>query len=153
MIEQRRRRQCEAAALHFGVPALRDVSVARLEAHREALDDVTYRRARRLVNDNDNARVQRAASAMMAGDAPTLGALMTASHESLARDFQVSSEALDAMVTCARTILPGCLGARASVIVSARLTNSIFFLDGCSRLFHPKPKWLRPDRGWGMASM
>ena len=104
-----RRRQCEAAALHFGVPALRDVSAAQLEAQREALDDVTYRRARHVVNDN--ARVQRAASAMMAGDAPALGALMNASHESLARDFEVSSEALDAMVACARTI-PGCLGAR-----------------------------------------
>jgi galactokinase len=48
---------------------------------------------------------------MKSSDAAHLGALMDASHESLRSDFEVSSEALDVMVDCARAAT-GCLGAR-----------------------------------------
>ena len=48
---------------------------------------------------------------MQAGDSRRLGELMTASHRSLRDDFEVSSDALDAMVEIASD-REGCLGAR-----------------------------------------
>lgn len=104
-----RRRQCEAAAAHFGVAALRDVGLPDFHRRRQGLDDVTLRRARHVVTENE--RTLAAAEAMRAGDAGTLGALMNASHASLRDDFEVSSAALDAMVDAAQAV-PGCFGAR-----------------------------------------
>ncbi|MFW6330771.1 MAG: galactokinase [Gemmatimonadota bacterium] len=104
-----RRRRCEAAADHFGIPALRDVTAEMLEARAGELDHTTARRARHVVTEND--RTIAAADAMRRADAAALGALMNASHESLRTDFEVSSPALDAMVAIARS-QPGCHGAR-----------------------------------------
>lgn len=104
-----RRERCEAAAAHFGVPALRDVTPELLAARNGELDETTARRARHVVTEN--ARVLAATRAMRAGDALGLGALMDASHASLRDDFEVSSEALDTMVEIARA-RTGCLGAR-----------------------------------------
>ncbi len=104
-----RRAQCEAAARHFGVKALRDVTIAQLEAARAELDPVTYRRARHVITENN--RVLQACEAMRKGDAVTLGGLLNASHISLRDDFQVSSRELDAIVEAAQAH-PGCLGAR-----------------------------------------
>jgi galactokinase len=104
-----RRAQCEAAAAHFGVPALRDVSAARFEKEGGALDALTLRRARHVITENE--RTVDAAHAMRAGDAAALGRLMNASHDSLRDDFEVSGDALDLMVEVARAA-PGCLGAR-----------------------------------------
>ena len=105
-----RRSQCEAAAAHFGVPALRDVSVQRFEQESEAgMPPGSWGRARHVITENE--RTERAAVAMREGDAAELGRLMDASHESLRADFEVSSAELDAMVDCAHGA-PGCLGAR-----------------------------------------
>jgi len=104
-----RRAQCEAAARFFGVKALRDVSVAEFQTRVGALDKLVAKRARHVVTEND--RTQRAAAAMKAGDAMELGRLMNESHESLKRDFEVTNEALNIMVECARRAV-GCLGAR-----------------------------------------
>lgn len=104
-----RRAQCEAAARHFGVPALRDVTPARFEQEAGALDAVTRRRARHVVTEN--ARTVRAAEALRRGDVATVGRLMDLGHESLRDDFAVSSAALDAIVAIARA-QDGCFGAR-----------------------------------------
>jgi galactokinase len=104
-----RRRQCEAAARFLGVPALRDVSIEQFEAGAGELDEVTRRRARHVIAED--ARTLQAAEAMRRGDAVELGRLMNASHASLRDDFDVSSEALNAMVECARQG-EGCYGAR-----------------------------------------
>jgi galactokinase len=103
-----RRAQCEAASRAFGVPVLRDVTVGRFERECGLLDPLALLRARHVVTEND--RTERAADAMAAGNATLLGTLMNESHESLKDDFEVSSPALDAMVTCAREV--GCFGAR-----------------------------------------
>ncbi len=104
-----RRAQCEAAARHLGVAALRDVGVAQLAAAQPDLDAVTYRRARHVVTENE--RVLLACDAMRAADAVTLGRLLDASHASLRDQFQVSGRELDAIVEIAAAH-PGCLGAR-----------------------------------------
>jgi galactokinase len=104
-----RRVQCEAAAWHFGVPALRDVTMPSFAAGSTALDDVTRRRARHVVSEN--LRTLAAADALRRGDVVTMGRLMDESHASLRDDFEVSSPALDLIVAIARR-QPGCLGAR-----------------------------------------
>jgi galactokinase len=104
-----RRRQCDAAARHFGVPALRDVTFERFDAEAGALDDLIRKRAHHVITEND--RTLAAARALQAGDATTVGVLMDQSHVSLRDDFAVSSDALDSIVAIARP-QPGCLGAR-----------------------------------------
>jgi len=104
-----RRSQCETAAHHFGAKALRDVSLETLESRIHELDDVTARRARHVVSENK--RTIDAAEAMRRGDVARLGLLMDESHRSLRDDFEVSSSALDLMVSIARK-QPGCYGAR-----------------------------------------
>ncbi|NJL95962.1 MAG: galactokinase, partial [Anaerolineae bacterium] len=100
---------CEAAAAFFGVPALRDLAPETFAARAGELDPLTRRRAQHVITEN--ARTLAARDAMQAGDAPTLGALMNASHASLRDDFEVSSPALDIMAEVAQK-QPGCYGAR-----------------------------------------
>ncbi|HEX6590359.1 MAG TPA: galactokinase [Longimicrobiales bacterium] len=104
-----RRAQCQAAADHFGVRALRDVRLPALDVRQIELDPVVAKRALHVVSENE--RTLAAADAMRAGDAATLGELMNASHESLRDDFEVSSDALDTIVEIARE-QDGCYGAR-----------------------------------------
>ena len=105
----KRREQCETAARFFNVPALRDVTLPQLEARRDLMDDVVYRRARHVVSENQ--RTLDAADAMRVGRRVTLGQLMNASHASLRDDFEISSDALNLIVECAREH-EACIGAR-----------------------------------------
>ncbi len=104
-----RRAQCEAAARHFGVSALRDIDLPTFEQRASELDSLTRSRARHVITEN--ARTLRARDAMDAGDADSLGQLMIESHISLRDDFEVSSPALDAIVDCANAD-GACYGAR-----------------------------------------
>jgi len=104
-----RRAQCEAAAQSLGIPALRDIGPSELKQSGNELDPVIYRRARHIVTEN--ARTLQAAGAMRIGDSTQLGRLMNLSHISLRDDFEVSSDALNAMVECAQ-LQASCFGAR-----------------------------------------
>ncbi len=104
-----RRSQCEAAARTFGVQALRDVSPQQFQCQAGQLDAETARRARHVITENQ--RTLQAAAALRRGDAAAAGRLMNESHQSLRDDYEVSSEALDAMVEAAQAH-PGCYGAR-----------------------------------------
>lgn len=104
-----RREQCEAAAKHFEVKALRDVDVETFNQRADELDELIRKRAKHIVNEND--RTLRARDVMNAGDATALGQLMIESHISLRDDFEVSSPALDAIVDCANAE-SSCYGAR-----------------------------------------
>lgn len=104
-----RRASCEKAVAFFGVSHLRDVTLAEFEARSAGLDDVTRRRARHVITENE--RVLQAIAAMEAGQAAELGALMNASHASLHDDFEVTNKALDVMARIAQA-QPGCYGAR-----------------------------------------
>ena len=104
-----RRAECEQAAEMLGVPALRDADLAGLERQADALGPVVFRRARHVISENE--RTLLAAEAMRAGDAVELGRLMSASHDSLRDDYEVTSHTLDTMVDSARR-QSGCLGAR-----------------------------------------
>jgi galactokinase len=104
-----RRAECEAAARHFGVPALRDVDEATFHARAYELPSVVRRRARHVITEN--ARTLAAAQALDAGDLTMFGQLMNASHTSLRDDFEVSCRELDLLVEIARSV-DGVYGAR-----------------------------------------
>lgn len=104
-----RRQQCEAAAAHFEVKALRDVSIKEFLARETELEPLVRQRARHVVTEN--LRTLNATTAMQNGDAPLLGQLMNESHASLRDDFEVTNEELDIMARIAQTQY-GCYGAR-----------------------------------------
>ncbi|MCC5849641.1 MAG: galactokinase [Verrucomicrobia bacterium] len=104
-----RRSQCEEAAKFFGVELLRDVSPETFFDRADELPELTRRRARHVITEDQ--RTLAAAEAMRAGDSVTLGRLMHESHVSLRDDFEVCNDALNTMVECAMAH-PGCLGAR-----------------------------------------
>lgn len=104
-----RRAQCEAAASFFQVRALRDVSLEAFVRTGSRLDEITRRRARHVITEDT--RTLRAVEVMRQGDIAALGQLMNQSHVSLRDDYEVSSDALNAMVECAQAH-PACFGAR-----------------------------------------
>lgn len=105
-----RRLQCEAAARHFGVPALRDVDLAMLEARGAELDPLVLRRARHVVTEN--ARVEAAARALAAGDLPQMGELMAASHASMRDDFEITVPLIDRLVEIVKAAIGAAGGVR-----------------------------------------
>jgi galactokinase len=105
-----RRQQCEQVAAHFGVRALRDISVEHFAAESAGLDAVLARRARHVVSEN--ARTLAAAQALQAGKLSQMGELMRASHASLRDDFEVSLPAIDALVGLVNDVVGEAGGAR-----------------------------------------
>ena len=81
---------------------------ARFAAVEPPPDPVLVRRVRHVLSEAE--RVDGAELALSAGDLPTLGALMNASHASCRDDYEVSCSELEALVAAARDA--GALGAR-----------------------------------------
>ncbi|MFD1612579.1 galactokinase [Sphingomonas tabacisoli] len=90
-----RRQQCEQAAGHFKVAALRDAEPAQVESA-EDLDDLARRRARHVVTENE--RTLAAAHALADNDMARLGQLMADSHDSMRDDFEITVPAIDELV-------------------------------------------------------
>ena len=107
-----RRRECEQAAERLGVALLRDIDdVAALQPLADGTPEgeVLLRRARHIVTEN--ARVLEVVAALR-GDADprAIGPVLTAGHESLRDDFEISEPLLDAIVEAA--LEAGAHGAR-----------------------------------------
>ncbi len=102
-----RRAQCFDAASHLGVPALRDTTMALLDA--TEMPELSRRRARHIVGENE--RVLEGIGYLRRGDAAAFGSLMNASHESSRHHFENSTPELDTLVALA-TSLPGVYGSR-----------------------------------------
>jgi galactokinase len=102
-----RRQQCEAAARHFGVAALRDLDDL---PGAGGLDPFAYARARHVVGEN--ARTLAAAEALRSGDLARLGQLMAESHAAMRDDFQITLPAIDALVALLQQAIGGAGGAR-----------------------------------------
>lgn len=111
---RRRQAECEAGlrvarAAFPEVRTARDLTLGHLDDLRSRIPDVSYRRLRHVVTENE--RALRAREALLSADGPALGALLAASHDSLARDYEVSCPELDLLVEVASG-LPGLVGAR-----------------------------------------
>ncbi len=105
-----RRRACERAAAALGVPALRDATIDGLAAALESgdLDEVTFRRARHVVTEND--RVLQVVDLLRRGELTAIGPGLAGSHRSLRDDYEVSCPELDVAVEAA--VAGGAVGAR-----------------------------------------
>ncbi|MFZ8755886.1 galactokinase [Microbacterium sp. HMH0099] len=103
-----RRASCEKGAAAFDVAALRDLGVDDLPRAAEILDDVTFRRVRHIVTENQ--RVLDTVDALDADGPRAIGDLLTASHVSMRDDFEISVPELDLAVETA--LSSGALGAR-----------------------------------------
>ena len=104
-----RRSQCETAAQAMGVDLLRDADLAMLQDKKKDLDDVTYRRAKHVITENN--RTQEFRTVLREDDRNGIFALMKGSHDSLRDDYEVSCPELDAMAESA-WVSPGVVGAR-----------------------------------------
>ncbi|KAG8565714.1 hypothetical protein GDO81_012955 [Engystomops pustulosus] len=104
-----RRKQCEEAAKALGKLTLRDASMEDLEAKKENLSEVCYRRARHVISEIE--RTTKAAEALENGNYQLFGKLMVESHNSLRDDYEVSCPELDELVSIAVEI-PGVYGSR-----------------------------------------
>lgn len=103
------RRSCEAGAAALGVPALRDVPLAQLDAALARIADHAVRGCVRHVV-TENRRVEQTMELLDAGETRAIGPVLTAGHISLRDDFRVSCAELDLVVDTANST--GALGAR-----------------------------------------
>ncbi len=103
-----RRASCELGARLLGVASLRDVAVADLPRAQQLLDDVTFRRVRHIVTENE--RVLQTVAALRERGPRAIGPLLDASHVSMRDDFEISVPELDLAVEMARAT--GAIGAR-----------------------------------------
>jgi len=103
-----RRAACERGAVIMGVPSLRDVSVADLARAEDLMDDVTFRRVRHVVTENQ--RVLDTVKVLREQGARAIGDLLVASHASMRDDFEISVPELDTAVDTA--LANGAIGAR-----------------------------------------
>jgi galactokinase len=109
-----RRTECETAVGKLSkvlreIRALRDVSLAELESHRELLGETIFKRCRHVISENQ--RTVEAATALQTDHVEALREIMANSHRSLRDDYDVSCRELDVMVKLAER-QPGVLGAR-----------------------------------------
>jgi galactokinase len=110
----KRRQDCELGVRQLrtvlsGVKSLRDVTLSDLKDHQSVLSQEIFGRCRHVISEN--VRTLKAAEALAAGDAAEVGKLMSASHQSLKDDYEVSCPELDWLVESALT-QPGVLGSR-----------------------------------------
>ncbi|WP_414685253.1 galactokinase [Microbacterium sp. LWH3-1.2] len=103
-----RRAACERGAAALGVPALRDVSVDDLPRLAELVDEVTFRRVRHVVTENQ--RVLDTVRTLREEGPRAIGGLLVASHVSMRDDFEISVPELDTAVEAA--LSAGAVGAR-----------------------------------------
>jgi galactokinase len=100
-----RRQQCEEGVKilkdHYPeISQLRDVTTEMLEARRNEMDPLTYKRCYYVVEENK--RVDKACGALRQGSLDKLGLLLYASHAGLQHDYEVSCRELDLLVKLVR---------------------------------------------------
>jgi len=125
-----RRASCEAGARALGVESLRDVGVDELNGARGILDELTFRRVRHVVTENQ--RVLDTVRLLDSEGPAAIGELLDASHRSLRDDFEVSVPELDLAVETA--LENGAIGARMTGGGFGGSAIALVPVDGVSRL-------------------
>ena len=105
-----RRQQCEQAAAYFGQTSLRRVELSQLLAAEGQLDDLSFRRARHVLTENQ--RTLDAAKALSDANLAGLVKVMAESHASMRDDFNITVPAIDALVNILAVAGEGRAGAR-----------------------------------------
>ncbi|MFT7681831.1 MAG: galactokinase [Moritella dasanensis] len=113
------REQCEEASRILGKIALRDATLAELNASNIEKGSDVYKRAHHVISEND--RTEACADALIAGDLQKVGEYMYASHDSMRDDFEITVPEIDYIVK----VLSEVLGTKGGV----RMTGGGF--GGC----------------------
>ncbi len=103
-----RRAACELGAQVMGVNSLRELEASDLPKAQDLLDEVSFRRVRHVVTENQ--RVLDTVSTLQNSGAQAIGGLLYESHKSMRDDFEISVDELDAAVETA--LKHGAIGAR-----------------------------------------
>jgi len=131
-----RRAQCDEGVALFRqydptIASLRDVTPDLFETYGDQLSDVVYRRCRHVITEN--ARVLDASAALSADELTQFARLMTASHNSLRDDFEVSCDELDCLVDIA-SCTEGVLGSRMTGAGFGGCTVTLIHMDAIETL-------------------
>jgi galactokinase len=129
-----RREECRRAAELLGVKSLRDATDG------SGLPDPLDRRVRHVITENE--RVDAAVEALNERDAAALGDLLTASHQSLRDDYEVSTPAVERTVEACKEA--GAMGAR---IMGGGFGGSVLALLGPEADLPPGAVTVRPGPG------
>lgn len=114
-----RRSSCEKALRVLEFNSFRDVTMEQVNAKRDSMDPVVFKRAKHVVGEI--ARTTDAAAALQADQWEKVGELMYASHKSLRDDFEVSCKELDILVE---------LASKTDGVIGSRMTGGGF--GGCT---------------------
>ena len=95
----RRRESCERVAAALGIETLRDAEAEDLERIKAEISEEDYKRAKYVIGEKQ--RVLDVCEALVAGDYKTVGERMYQTHWGMSRDYEVSCEELDFLVTLA----------------------------------------------------
>lgn len=109
-----RRQECEAGVEYLKkydpqLKTLRDVSIDMLEAHKDELDPVIYKRCSYVITENQ--RLIEGCEDLNRNDLESFGKKMYVTHDGLSNDYEVSCPELDFLVDLTRKD-PNILGAR-----------------------------------------
>ncbi|TQL47010.1 galactokinase [Homoserinimonas aerilata] len=125
-----RRAACERGATAMGVPSLRDLSIDDLPRAQQLLDDVTFRRVRHVVTENQ--RVLDTVRTLREQGPTAIGELLDASHASMRDDFEISVPELDLAVETAQA--NGAIGARMTGGGFGGAAIALVPIEGVSRI-------------------
>ena len=131
-----RRAQCEEGVALFRqfdptIASLRDVTPDLFDTYGDQLSEIVFRRCRHVITEN--ARVLDASAALAADELVQFGRLMTASHNSLRDDFEVSCDELDCLVDIAHGT-EGVLGSRMTGAGFGGCTVTLIHMDAIETL-------------------
>jgi len=104
------REQCEEASRLLGKVALRDATLAELDASSIEKGSDVYKRAHHVISENE--RTVACADALIAGDLQKVGEYMYASHASMRDDFEITVPEIDYIVEVLAEALGNKGGAR-----------------------------------------
>ena len=105
-----RRQQCEEAAATLGVKSLREADMAMLDAVKDKMPEVTYRRARHVVTENN--RTLEMFDALNEDRTADVSKLMAESHISMRDDFEITVEPIDILVEIIGDVIGNAGGVR-----------------------------------------
>ena len=94
-----RRKQCEEGVeimkkfITTEVNSLRDITLSNLEAHKNDLSELVYKRCLYVISENE--RLLKGSKLLVEGDLAGFGQLMYQTHQGLSKQYEVSCEELD----------------------------------------------------------
>lgn len=134
----------------FEINSMRDIGLEVVKASEPFLPDTLAKRVRHVASENE--RVNLLSQALTDGDLPLVGELLNASHDSLRRDYEVSSTGLDRITSIMRDA-EGCFGARLTgagfggcaiaLVDSANVERTVADMIRSSSHLQPTPEFFR----------